>query len=252
MAKYIYLLRSAHKAEQAAFKAQMFEELVPQLLHLNPEKLKVNFVIAKLPRLTVLPLKRNGLAMISIWHTNPGECTALISLWAKKAGLAVEGYEVSESTPVSYSKDWSDGMPSPGVVMLTIMRKNRRLSRDQFMSEWFGRHSPMAIRIHPLWNYIRNVVDGPVVDGSPALDGLVEEHFWSLKDITSPVRFFGGWRHFLPNMVRVGRHALKFLNFTAVENYLLTEYHVRSESIHGDGAARKLRQAWISSASFPR
>ena len=32
----------------------------------------------------------------------------------------------------------------------------------------------------------------------------------------------------VPNMIKVGLHANRFLEISAVENYLLTEYHIRS------------------------
>jgi len=143
-------------------------------------------------------------------------------------GSNLAGYKVTESTPVAYKKDWDNGKASPGAVMLTLMRKNPSLSYEQFMKEWFGHHTPMAMRIHPLWNYIRNVVETAVIEGSPPIDGIVEEHCRSLRDITNPARYFGGPFRMFPNMVRVGLHANKFLQISAVENYLLTEYHIRS------------------------
>jgi len=42
------------------------------------------------------------------------------------------------------------------------------------------------------------------------------------------VRYFGGALKMIPNMIKVGLHANKFLDLSAVENYLLTEYHILS------------------------
>ena len=227
MAKYIYLIRSPEKPGHHAFKSEIFDKLVPRLLRLNPEKLKIDLTEVKPPRLTVLPLKRTGLAMISVWDNRADRTKD----WqAEMAGIGsnIAGYQVTESTPVAYKKDWDDGKASPGAVMLTLMRKNPSLSYEQFMKEWFDHHTPMAMRIHPLWNYIRNVVDSVIIEGSPPMDGIVEEHCRSLRDITNPTRYFGGLFRMLPNMVRVGLHANKFLQISAVENYLLTEYHIRS------------------------
>jgi hypothetical protein len=227
MAKYIYLIRSPEQLEPHAFRSEIFDRLVPQLLRLNPEKLKIDLTEVKPPRLTVLPLKRSGLAMISVWDNLADRAKH----WqAEMAGIGsnLAGYKVTESMPVAYKKDWDDGKASPGAVMLTLMRKNPSLSYEQFMKEWFGHHTPLAMRIHPLWNYIRNVVETVVIEGSPPIDGIVEEHCRSLRDITNPARYFGGPFRMFPNMVRVGLHANKFLQISAVENYLLTEYHIRS------------------------
>jgi hypothetical protein len=42
------------------------------------------------------------------------------------------------------------------------------------------------------------------------------------------MRFFGGLLPMMPNMIKVGLHANKFLDLSVGENYLLTEYHIRS------------------------
>jgi hypothetical protein len=225
--KYIFLIHCPETVEPGAFKPRLFDTLVPRLLALKPEKLKIGLTEPKLPRFAVVPFKRTGLAMISVWDKwddRAAEWQAEMS----SLGWQVFGYQVAESTPVAYQKDWKDGEVSPGMVMLTIMKKNARLQHKQFMQEWFGHHTPMAMRIHPLWNYIRNVVESAVVEGSPAFDGIVEEHVRERRDITNPVRYFGGLLHFIANMIRVGLHARKFLDLSVIENYLLTEYHIRS------------------------
>lgn len=227
MAKYIYLIRRPAQLEPNAFRSEILDRLVPKLIRLNPEKLKIDLTEVKPPRLSILPLKRSGLAMISVWDNLEDRAKR----WQDElAGISsdVAGYKVTESTPLAYKKDWDDGRASPGAVMLTLMRKNPSLSYEQFMKEWFDHHTPMAMRIHPLWSYIRNVVETAVIEGSPPIDGLVEEHCRSLRDITNPVRYFGGAFGMVPNMVRVGLHSNKFLRISAVENYLVTEYHIRS------------------------
>ena len=227
MAKYIFLVRSPELLERKIFKSRIFDKLVPGLLDLDPEKLKISLTEIERPRLTILPLKATGLALVSVW----GELDGDIERWqAEMTSISggVVGYRVTESTPVAYEKDWEDGNASPGTVLLTLMKKNAKLSYEQFMDEWFGHHTPMALRIHPLWNYTRNVVESVVIEDSPPFDGIVEEHFRSLGDITNPARFFGGAFRMLPNMLKVYRHANKFLEISATENYLLTEYHIRS------------------------
>jgi len=227
MAKYIFLVRSPELLERRIFKSRIFDKLVPGLLELDPEKLKISLTETERPRLTILPLKATGLALVSVW----GELDGDIERWqAEMTSISggVVGYRVTESTPVAYEKDWEDGYASPGMVLLTLMKKNAKLSYEQFMDEWFGHHTPMALRIHPLWNYTRNVVESVVIEDSPPFDGIVEEHFRSLGDITNPARFFGGAFRMLPNMLKVYRHANKFLEISATENYLLTEYHIRS------------------------
>jgi hypothetical protein len=228
MVKYVFLIRPPDQIDLPSLKSQVLDKLVPRLLQLNPEKLKVDLTEPKRPRLTVLPLKKNHLAMISVWDGRADR----VGQWQSEVaslGWIVAGYQVTESTPKACTKDWKDCEASPGIVMLTLMKKNHRLSQEQFMHEWFEHHTPkIALKVHPLWNYIRNVVDSVVVAGSPLLDGIVEEHCLKRRDVTNPARYFGGPLKMIPNMIKVGLHANKFLELSAVENYLLTEYHIRS------------------------
>lgn len=225
--KKIYLIRNPEEREFRMFKSQIFDKLVPQLLQLNPEKLKISITDFARPRFTILPLKSTGLAMISVWGEIE-DCDEHMQEEIAGYSENVVGYLVTESIPVSYEKTWDDGNESPGAVLLTLMKKNTNLSYEQFMSEWFGHHTPMALRIHPLWNYIRNVVEASLTDDSPFFDGIVEEHFRTLGDITNPVRFFGGVFNMFPNILKVWRHSNKFLELSATENYLLREYHIRT------------------------
>ncbi len=228
MVKYVFLVRPPDGASTSSLKGRVLGELVPQLLRMGPDRLKIGLTEPERPRLTVLPLAREHLAMVSVWDGDGdrgGEWPAALA----SPGWSVAGYRVAESTPRAYAKDWPDGEASPGIVMLTLMKKNPRLGREQFMREWFEYHTPrIALRVHPLWNYIRNVVEAEVPDGSPRLDGIVEEHCRRRSEVTNPVRYFGGPVWMVPNMIRVGLHANKFLEISAVQNYLLTEYHIRS------------------------
>jgi len=227
MTKKIYLIRSPRDREFHIFKSQLFDKLVPQLLQINPEKLKISITDFARPRFTILPLKATGLAMISVWGQIE-DCNKCIQKEMAGYSENVAGYLVTESIPVSYEKTWDDGNASPGAVLLTLMKKNTNLSYEQFMSEWFGHHTPMALRIHPLWNYIRNVVESLLIEDSPSFDGIVEEHFRSLGDVKNPASFFGGAFKMFPNVLKVWRHSNKFLEISSIENYLMREYHIRS------------------------
>lgn len=228
MVKYVFLVRPPDGVNTSALKGRLLGELAPRLLRMGPDRLKMGLTEPQRPRVTVLPLAGEHLGMVSVWDGDGGRAGEWSAAMASP-GWSVAGYRVTESTPRAYTKDWPDGEASPGIVMLTLMKKNPRLSQDQFMREWFEYHTPrIALRVHPLWNYVRNVVDGEVPEGSPHLDGIVEEHCRQRSDVTNPVRYFGGPIMMVPNMVRVGMHANKFLDISAVKNYLLTEYHIRS------------------------
>ncbi|MGB1581291.1 MAG: EthD domain-containing protein [Nevskiales bacterium] len=226
MHKFQYLIRDSANRQPEAFRAMVFDDIIPRILALEPAGLKVSITDLPRPRLTVLPLRKNNLALISLWS----ESANAADDWIRNlpTGLVIHGYAIDESTPVAYEKDWPDGQTSPGVVLLTLLSQNPKLSYDEFMHEWHGRHTPKAIRIHPFWNYIRNVIKAPAVPGSPEFQGIVEEHFRSRADCTNPVRMFGGPLRFIPHMIEVGLHAKHFLDLKHTENYLLSETFIRS------------------------
>lgn len=226
MKKFQYIFRDQDSTDTGRFKSRILDDIVPALLARDPAALKVSMTDVPAPGLTVLPLRKDNLALVSVWS----ETDKLPDSWktAGLPGLAIQGYEIDESVPVAYEKDWQDGQTSPGVVLLTLLKQNPRLTYDEFMHEWHGRHTPKAMRIHPFWNYIRNVIKGKTIASSPTFEGIVEEHFRTRSDCVNPVRMFGGPLKFLPHMVEVGLHARHFLDLKLTENYLLSETHIRS------------------------
>lgn len=223
MQKRIYLVKKPASLSHAGFKARVLEQLIPSVLERNPVKLKLGITEEPPPRFGVLPLRPEGLAMISVWG-EVGDLTTLL----QEIDTEAAGYLVEEAIPVAYARYWKDGETSPGATLLTLMKRNPELSYDEFINEWHGRHTPLAMKIHPLWNYTRNVVREPAIPGSPEFDGIVEEHFRAKRDALNPVRMFGGLPMFIPNMMRIARHVNSFLNIPECENYLLSETHIRS------------------------
>ena len=112
--------------------------------------------------------------------------------------------------------------------MLTLLHRRAGLTDSEFLRRWHDGHSPLALEIHPLWNYVRNVVEAPVLPGSPLLCGIVEEQVRTRSELLDPVRFFGGRLWMVPNMLRVLVDVRGFLDLGALENYLVTERWLRS------------------------
>lgn len=219
--KHIFFRKSF--GSRTDFFALVFDRLVPGLIALAPDAMKIGLTERSNPGFTVLPLRPENLLVVSTWGSiDPVEISRIL---AQDRG-AVFGYRVEESYPRRYTRTWPNGTRSPGDILLTLLAKNRRLSPEAFMHEWHGVHTPMALRIHPMWSYERNVVTAAVTPGAPAFQGIVEEHYRELGEITNPVRMFGGRARFLPNMLEVARHSSHFLDLRTTENYLIAEWHL--------------------------
>ncbi len=212
------------------------EDLLPKVLEKEPSKLKLTFTTEDPPRASIIPFERRGLALFSIWD----EGDASLEEWSSCLGALGErvgGYRVSESLPCDYERDWSDGRQTPGIGLLTLLNRKPGLNDDLFLDRWHNGHTPLTLRTHPVWCYVRNVVEDTSA-GSPRFDGIVEEHFRERSHLLNPALFFGGplagrasfgagLLHMAPNMVRVAADISRFLDGSTLETYLVEERWVR-------------------------
>ena len=181
------------------------------------------------PRFTMIPLSARPLALVSI---DTPDADALDRA-AHAAGLSemprvgYERYRVTTSVPVALPVAPAPGDVTPGVELLTLFRRKRGLDSETFLKRWHGGHTPMSIEIHPLWGYIRNVVDARWPDTAAPLDGIVEEYFQQRRDLLDPRLFFGGSIRMLRNMVRVGWDVSTFIDMRTIETYLVNERWLR-------------------------
>jgi hypothetical protein len=240
MQKLQFVIRGAEGAPAESFKRRVVESLVPRLLEREPAGLKVTYTAADPPRLAVVPYQRRRAAVVSIW--DQAERAGEVDWASLLSGPGEElhaGYRVDETVPMAVPRDWADGHTTPGVVLLTLFRRKPGLNDHALRSRWFDEHGPMTLRNQPNWGYIRNWVRAPIVDGSPPLDGIVEEHFREPADLFDPILFFGGaWAPYRPrarcllrvpgHMIAMLRSVTRFIDMRTIETYLAEELIAKS------------------------
>jgi hypothetical protein len=221
MRKQQLVFRPERPTSHAAFARRLEEEVLPALSRREPARLKAVFTERPPPRLSLVPFARAPAAVVS-WWSDEDAPTA-------HRGFSVHAYEVEEAVPRDYERTWPDGERSPGVNLLTLFSRRPGLDDATFFARWHGGHTPLSLRIHPLWAYVRNVVREPL-DGAPGLDGIVEEQFRSADDLLRPTRLFGHGRPLpaLWNMARTGVDIAGFMDLWSMEVFLATELHLRS------------------------
>lgn len=227
MPKLLYAVRPPAGTTNEAHRALLVDEVAPALLRAGAERLKLSVSLPPDVRAPLLPLKTEPWALVSAW-IEPGTPPERLRGHLTAHRLSVEAWQVTETIPRAYDRTWPDGEASPGVALVTLFRRRRHTTHARFLEEWHQRHTPMALEIHPLWNYVRNVVDAPLIHGTPQWDGIVEEHFRELADVTDLRRFYGGTWSVIPNMIRVGRHVNGFLDLRSIENHLAVEIPIRT------------------------
>jgi uncharacterized protein (TIGR02118 family) len=123
-------------------------------------------------------------------------------------------YAVDEAVPVQYHRDWPLRARSPGIKQTTFLNRRPGMSDDEFIAYWHGTHTPLAIEVHPLWRYVRNVVRASLTAGAPHYDGIVELQFRSVEDVTDSHRFYGGK---LENAQRIATDVRNFIDFETID-----------------------------------
>jgi len=223
MHKEIYILKSQGSEDYKSFKNRIFNLSNAVIEKYGPETLKACLTVKPPPRFSVIPFKREKIGVISITR----KTNSSIDLITQADGY-VGAYVVEEALPVAYKKSWKDGDPTPGVCLLTLFHKKPGLDQETFINRWHHSHTPLSLRLHPLWNYIRNVVNSTLTGNSKWYDGIVEEQFKKPSDLLNPFTFFGPPLKVPLHMYQVLKDTRSFIDMRKIETYLTTEIHFKS------------------------
>lgn len=224
MQKQILLVKGQKEETYEGFKDRIFDLAHSIVQKENPHKLSLTITEEKPPAISIIPFKKNKIAAISAFFKDVENHITI------KNNEGIAGYySVTEALPVSYQKNWVDGVITPGVCLLTLFQKKKKLDRASFLHRWHTSHTPLSLKLHPLWHYNRNVVEEKIMDNSYGWDGIVEEHCRTRSELMNPFKFFGrnplsiGW-----HMWQVYADTRSFLDYKTIEPYLCREYWLKS------------------------
>lgn len=225
MNKEIYILGGNTAESYETFRDRIMATAVEAVKVCHPVKCSVTLTESPPPVVSVIPFKKGKVAAISLYRKerNPPPCNLLTRADGFRSACRVE-----EALPVSYQKNWPDAAVTPGVCLLTLFRSKPGLPHETFIDRWHNSHTPLSLRIHPLWHYNRNVVIETFTGAEPGWGGIVEEHFVTKSHLLNPFRFFGNPLVILPRMMEVYMDTKSFLDYKTIETYLVREYHLCS------------------------
>ncbi len=223
MNKEIYLIRGNEPESYRDFKSRILDLAYSLVNELNPDALKFTLTVKAPPAITIIPFRRSKIAAISIYKNNAYPIDKL-----RKAAGFYGAYRVTEALPVTYKKVWKDAEVTPGACLLTLFSKKKNIDYKTFINRWHNGHTPLSLRIHPLWNYVRNVVNERITEDSASFDGIVEEQVRKASDLLNPFRFFGNPLVIIPRMLMVYSDTKSFIEYEGMETYLAEEYHMKS------------------------
>jgi len=223
MQKEIYIFRGLSKENHNSFKIRVFKVAEVLMDHSAPKTLKVALTTKRPPLISIIPFKKEKIAVFSLRGSEKA-CSELLSeipgFWG--------GYLVEEAVPVVYEKTWEDRHATPGVCLLTLFHSKPKLDYDLFIKRWHGGHTPLSLKLHPLWNYNRNVVRKMVSGDGSWYDGIVEEQFREASQLLNPLIFFGPPLKTPRHMAMVYADTKSFIDMKRIETYLATEVHIKS------------------------
>ena len=223
MNKEIYLIRGKDNESYQSFKERIFNTVLSLIKELKPEAIRFTITEKSPPKFSVIPYSKKKIAAISIYKKNMDPVKQLEQM----AGY-YGAYRVEEALPRAYKKNWNDGEPTPGACLLTLFRKKTNIEYTTFIDRWQNGHTPLSLRIHPLWNYNRNVVLDRLFNQIAKFDGIVEEQVKKESDLLNPFKFFGNPLIIIYRMLLVYFDTKSFIDYKSMETYLTTEYHIKS------------------------
>jgi hypothetical protein len=223
MRKEMYLIRGNAKEDYRNFTDRVLQAANSIGENINPEALKVTLTQEPPPKISVIPFRKNKIAVFSVYKNDHIKVDPLM----KVEGFA-GAFTVEEALPVSYEKTWSDGQPTPGVCLLTLFQRKPGIDYDLFLHRWHNGHTPLSLKLHPLWNYNRNVVLQNISEHPDWYDGIVEEQTRTRSELVNPFKFFGNALEIAGNMISVYTDTKSFLDYKRIETYLAMEYHIVS------------------------
>lgn len=223
MQKDIYLIRGVDTETYQEFSNRIMA-LGKEVASLpNVATIKVAYTPAPPPAISIIPFKRKKIAAFSIQHTTGLPVHSMVSAKGFSGG-----YTVEEAIPVAYEKSWDDLTPTPGICLLTLFKKRKDISHAAFLDRWHNSHTPLSLKIHPLWNYNRNVTGEKLTNDTVDWDGIVEEQFKTKADLLNPIKFFGQPLIMPYRMWQVYSDTKSFLDYKTIEPYFASELYIKS------------------------
>lgn len=222
MQKSISIIREAKNESYEIFHTRI-TEIVEKIKSTGPFRLHYTITLEKPPKMSVIPFRKEKIALISV----TSEDNSYFEIISGADGFS-GSFNVTEALPIAYKKDWNDGEATPGVCLLTLFRKKKGLDYDAFIDRWHNGHTPLTLKIHPIYHYNRNEVTESLGNPPVLYDGIVEEHCLTRKELMNPFKFFAKSGLAPVNMIKTYFDVKSFIDYKSIETYLVVEYQVIS------------------------
>ena len=223
MRKEIYLIAGLEEETYEAFSERILMMANEITASHDIHQLKVTLTNSPPPFISIIPFKKKKIAALSVFKHSDDLILPLV----QSSGF-IGDYLVDEVLPVKYEKTWSDKTFTPGICLFTLFKQKEGISYAHFIDRWHNSHTPLSLKIHPLWNYNRNVVTEKLTPSSQPWDGIVEEQFKTIAELLNPIKFFGNPLVMPYRMWQVYADTKSFLDYKSIEPYYANEIFIKS------------------------
>ncbi len=216
------------------------DAIVPKLLALRPAGLsmQVDDADAQVP----VPMpppddEPQPFLLVSIWLDRYDD-RAPFEAVLNESCAEIAGYLVTESMYTDYGgnrhaepRSWPDGERSPGVVMVTLLRRPATMTPEAWVAHWHGVQSPVSESMQPRMRYVRNAVARPITAGAPPIEGIVEEAWPSPEHLTDPMLFYcadGDTDLMRANLGAMLESVTGFLDLAELRSFTTSEYLLKT------------------------
>ncbi len=232
MEKLIYVVwkRAAQSIE--SFREEMLGGVAAGLEDLGVRGLSVNLAdemakYAQGMRITRITEPPSG--TVSIWLDTALDRDPIHRL-IEAACQRLAGYLVLESVPLSNTAHVvPPGQRTPGITMVAFLEKPDAMLHDDWLEQWQGRHTRVAIETQSTFFYIQNLIVRAVTRDAPPWSAIVEEGFPAEAPI-DPAVFFaaeGSREKLEENRRRLLESCGKFIDFARLESHPMSSYALK-------------------------
>lgn len=110
--------------------------------------------------------------LVTVWTTDVGASLAALT----GIGERVHVWRVTERRPIE-PPPVADGTRADTLANVALLRRPETMSREDYLDDWLGRHTPIAMATQATFGYVQNIVEEALTPGAPQIAAIVEELF---------------------------------------------------------------------------
>lgn len=237
--RVIYILRAPRRTDREVFCTYAKDTASNQLSDIA-ESVTLTLTQSPPPFFSIIPFRRDLIALITLDGVKE-------ALWPVPGKYFAGAYLTDAAWPIANRRDWKLGDETPGVGLLTLFKRKKGISDEDFFKRWYEGHLQLTLELLPNSGYVRNHVSSIFKEaGKPgdnsiieAWDGIVEEQYNPKEELLKPSIFFGARRYpMIPTMIRIYRDVKGFIDYSSIQSWMTQEYRIKEGPLDPQGPER--------------